>query len=77
MIANFGILALFIIPAVVLAFANLADRLPLELKALVCSCFVLLMMYSLNYIMWYLEVSLALIVIYRHSKKMRRKESAK
>lgn len=77
MIANFGILALFIIPAVVLAFANLADRLPLELKALVCSCFVLLMMYSLNYIMWYLEVSLALIVIYRHSKKKRRKESAK
>lgn len=67
LIANFGYAGMFLIPVFLIAVSRLADRQPYELKALVYSALVLLMMYSMNYIMWYLESVAVILVMCRFS----------
>lgn len=69
LIANFGYVGMVLIPIFLLAISRLADRQPYELKALVYSALVLLMMYSMNYIMWYLEAIVVIMVLCRFSMK--------
>lgn len=65
LIANCGVFGFALIPCICVLFARWGDRLPVEFRALLNSCFVLLCMYSLNYVSWYIEVVVILLLVMR------------
>lgn len=62
MIANFGLIGFITAPIFTIWIAKLADNYNVIVKTFIVAGYVLLVMYSMNYIMWFLE-TVALIVI--------------
>lgn len=68
-LANFGYLGYLVAPLIAAFLAREADKHDVILKTLITSAFILMLMYSPNYIMWYLQFVFILTVIARYAKR--------
>ena len=70
LIANFGLLGCIIAPFITLKITKIADKQSTILKTFVIAGYVLMVMYSLNYIMWFLEITVFLLFLAKYRFKV-------
>lgn len=69
LIANFSFLGFIIAPVFSVWYARIADKQSTILKTIMIAGYVLLVMYPLNYIMWFLEAMLILLFFTKYKIK--------
>ncbi len=74
MIANFGLLGFWIAPALFGILGKIADKQTIEYRKYTVATATLLLMYSLNYIMWFLQMWVLLVLTEKLIMRRRKRQ---